>query len=259
MSNGSKARRATFIIISPLKALQRDQKHRFQKMGVSAIDVNGETWSPKLRQDFKNNKYQAILIGPEMCLQHEGFRELLKSPDFSNDLVSIVVDKAHCISQWGGDFRVAYSSLGDVHSYVPTNIPILATSATLAPAALKEVQHKLQMDPINTFFLNLGNDWPNITPSVIKMRNSSDYAALLPLIGQDIQTGPNLPKTIIFTNSIQKTLEIHRFLGEHLPPTCGPYLDIFHALRSTASKREALKYFRKGKTRVLIATEAAGM
>jgi len=194
-----------------------------------------------------------------MCLQHEGFRELMKSSDFCNNLVGIVVDEAHCISQWGGDFRVAYSQLGDLRSYVPTNVPILATSATLAPAALKEVQHKLQIDSSNMFFLNLGNDRPNITPSVIQMKNSSDYSALLPLIGQDI-TGPaNLPKTIIFTNSVQHTLEILRFLEEHLPPTCGPYLDIFHALRSSNSKKEALKHFRHGRRKILVATEAAGM
>ncbi|KIM51773.1 hypothetical protein SCLCIDRAFT_18307 [Scleroderma citrinum Foug A] len=216
------------IIISPLKALQRDQKHRFQKMGISAIDVNGETWNPKLRQDLKDNKYQAILIRPEMCLQHEGFRELMKSSDFCNKLVGIVVDEAHCISQWGGDFCVAYGKLGDLHSYVPTNVPILATSATLAPAALKEVQHKLQIDSSNMFFLNLGNDRPNITPSVIEMQNSSNYSALLPLI-------------------------------EHLPSTCSPYLDIFHALHGPGSKKEALKCFRNGQKRILIAMEAAGM
>jgi len=70
-----------------------------------------------------------------MCLDHEGFHELLKAPDFSQDLVGIAVDKAHCISQWGGDFRPTYGKLGDICSYVPTSVPILATSATLAKAA----------------------------------------------------------------------------------------------------------------------------
>ena len=194
-----------------------------------------------------------------MCLQHEGFRELMKSSDFCINLVGIVVDEAHCISQWGGDFRVAYGKLGDLRSYVPTNIPILATSATLAPAALKEVQDTLQINSSSMFFLNIGNDRPNITPSVIKMQNSSDYSALLSLIGRNV-TGPtDLPKAIIFTNSIQRTLEILRFLEEHLPSTCSPYMDIFHALRGPDSKKEALKRFRNGQKRILIATEAAGM
>ena len=132
-----------------------------------------------------------------MCLQHKGFCELMKSSDFCNNLVGIVVDKAHCISQWGGDFHVAYGKPGDLHSYVPTNIPILATSVTLAPATLKEVQHQLQIDSSNMFFLNLGNNWPNITPSVIEMQNSSNYTTLLPLIGQDVMGPADLPKAII--------------------------------------------------------------
>ena len=194
-----------------------------------------------------------------MCLDHEGFRELLKAPDFSQDLVGIAVDEAHCISQWGGDFRPTYGKLGDICSYVPTNIPILATSATLAPAAMQEVQQKLHIASVNTFFINLGNDRPNITPSVIKIKSARDYGALLSLIRPNISGPKELPKTIIFTNSIQKTLEILRFLRDNLPESCQPYLDIFHALRSANSKTDALEKFQQSRTKVLVATEAAGM
>ena len=194
-----------------------------------------------------------------MCLDHEGFRELLKAPDFSQDLVGIAVNEAHCISQWGGDFRPAYGKLGDIRSYVPTNIPILATSATLVPAAMQEVQQKLHIASVNTFFINLGNDRPNITPSVIKIKSARDYGALLSLIRPNISGPEELPKTIIFTNSIQKTLEILRFLRDNLPESCQPYLDIFHALRSTNSKTDTLEKFQQSHTKVLVATEAAGM
>jgi len=115
------------------------------------------------------------------------------------------------------------------------------------------------MASVNLFFVNLGNDRPNITPSVIKIKSARDYGALLLLIRSDI-TGPEeLPKTIIFTNSIQKTLEILRFLRDNLPESCKPFLDIFHALCSANSKTEALTKFQQSHTKVLIATEAAGM
>ncbi|KAF9231489.1 P-loop containing nucleoside triphosphate hydrolase protein, partial [Melanogaster broomeanus] len=247
------------IIISPLKALQRDQKRRFKTMGISAIDVNGDTWTSKMRQDLKNHQYQAVLLGPEMCLQHEGFRELLKSPDFTKSLVGVVIDEAHCISQWGGDFRTAYSKLGELRSYVPPSIPILATSATLAPGALQEVRQKLQIDSLTSFFVNLGNDRPNITPYVLQMKNSSDYAALLDLVAKGVRSPEDLSKMIIFTNSIQKTLEIQRFLQQHLPISCWAYVDIFHALRSARSKKRSLEHLRTGQTKILVATEAAGM
>ncbi|KAL4065140.1 P-loop containing nucleoside triphosphate hydrolase protein [Scleroderma citrinum] len=247
------------LIISPLKALQQDQWQRFQKMGISAIGINGETWSPKIKQYFKYHKYQAILIGPEMCLEHKGFCEILKAPNFSQDLVGIVVDKAHCMSQWGGDFHPTYRKLGDLCSYMPTNIPILATSATLAPTAMQEVQQKLHMASANLLFLNLGNDRPNITPSVIKIKSASDYSTLLSLIRPDI-TGPEeLPKTIIFTKSMQKTLETLRFLHDNLLDSCKPYLDIFHVLCNANSKMEVLDRFQQSHMKIFIATEVAGM
>lgn len=104
-----------------------------------------------------------------MCLEHEGFRQLLKSPGFTKPLVSIVIDEAHCITQWGGEFRMTYDKLADLRSYIPMDIPFLATSAMLAPAAVQQVQAKLQINPQRSYFINLGNDCPNITPSVVKM------------------------------------------------------------------------------------------
>ncbi|KIJ10154.1 hypothetical protein PAXINDRAFT_86470, partial [Paxillus involutus ATCC 200175] len=254
-------KRKGVIIISPLKALQRDQvtPPMFRKMGVSAINVNGDTWSPQMSKDLEDHKYQAILLGPEMCLEHEGFHDLFKSSSFTKNLVALVIDEAHCISQWGGDFRTSYSKLGELRSYVPTTVPILATSTTLAPSTLEEVRDKLHINPKKSFFVNLGNDRPNITPSVIQMRNASDYGALLELIVEGVSSPEDLAKTIVFTNSIQKTLEIQRFLHSHLPICCYPYIDIFHAHRTARLKHRTLERFYRGHIKLLVATEAAGM
>ncbi|KAH7921724.1 hypothetical protein BV22DRAFT_971914, partial [Leucogyrophana mollusca] len=84
-------------------------------------------------KELKNHQYQAVFLGPEMCLEHEGFRALLKSPDYTKNLIGVIVDEAHFISQWGGDFRTAYSKLAELRAYIPPHIPILAMSATLAP------------------------------------------------------------------------------------------------------------------------------
>ena len=210
-------------------------------------------------QDLQQRGYQAILIGPEMCLEHDGFRELLKSARFTVNLLAVVVDEAHCISQWGGDFRTTYSRLGDLRTFMPPEVPILATSATLAPAALKEIHRRLHINPTLSFFLNLGNDRPNITPSVYSMKNASDYPALLSFVTDGV-VGPNdLTKMIIFTNNIQQTLEIQRFLRHHLPVACSSCVDIFHSLCSPRSKKRTLKRFRKSNVKVLVATKAAGM
>lgn len=194
-----------------------------------------------------------------MCLQHEGFRGLLKSPEFTKDLVGVIIDEAHCISQWGGDFQPAYNKLGDLRTFVPPNIPFLATSATLTPLALREIQQKLHISSTESFFINLGNDRPNITPQVRHMKNARDYSALLELVATSVTTPEDLAKTIIFVDSLQKTLEIQRFLRRHLPASCHHAIEIFHALRSQQSKAHSLAQFRGGQVRILVATEAAGM
>ncbi|KAF8812628.1 P-loop containing nucleoside triphosphate hydrolase protein [Phlegmacium glaucopus] len=111
------------IVISPLKILQADQAERFQKLKVSAVAVNSDTWDAKLQKELENNTYQGIFASPEMCLKHDGFCNVLTSSNFQ-DITAIIVDEAHCIAQWGAFF--------------PPHIPIFATSATLPPATLPQ-------------------------------------------------------------------------------------------------------------------------
>ncbi|KAH7921723.1 P-loop containing nucleoside triphosphate hydrolase protein, partial [Leucogyrophana mollusca] len=117
----------------------------------------------------------------------------------------------------------------------------------------------LQIDASNSYLVNLGNDRPNITPSVIQIRSKKDYEALLNLIASGVMSPDDLVKTIIFTNLIPQTHEILRFLHQHMPITCTTYIQNFHALRSSCSKQRVLNDFVHSRVRILIATEAAGM
>ena len=84
-----------------------------------------------------------VFTSPEMCLEHPQFSKLLRSGDFTQKVCTIVIDEAHCVSQWGESFRKKYSELGKLQSYVPDLVPFLVTSATLPPIVLDEVLQKL--------------------------------------------------------------------------------------------------------------------
>ncbi|KAJ6602109.1 P-loop containing nucleoside triphosphate hydrolase protein [Mycena sp. CBHHK59/15] len=224
-------RKKFVLVISPLKILQEDQAKRFRKMGLKAAAVNGDTYSRELQK------------------VHTGKRVL-----------AVIVDEAHCAAQWGGDFRPHYALLHRLRALLPVGTPILATSATLSPSAMTEVCSGLDIDLRHSFFLNLGNDRPNITPSVVRMKSGKDYAAVNAHLPNpaEVTSMADVPKTIIFANNVKKT----QILCSHLRRRYSQIKDgiaFLHAHRTAKAKRRIMKEFRKGKIKFLVATEAAGM
>ncbi|KAF9536359.1 P-loop containing nucleoside triphosphate hydrolase protein [Agrocybe pediades] len=229
-------------------------------MKIPSVAVNGDTWNPALKEELEQGRYQAIFASPEMCLKNADFRRILSGSEF-NDITAIIVDEAHCISQWGGDFRPSYSEMGKLRAFFPPHIPILATSATLTKEALKEVRSSLSIDADRSFFLNLGNDRINIAFSAHEIKSSTDYEALKPHLLRIAQptSRTDIDKSIVFVNSKLTTQIVAHVVRSWLPPHLRDCVDFLHALRSERGKRRAMRRFRKGETRILIATEAAGM
>ena len=75
----------------------------------------------------------------------------------TDNIMAIIVDEAHCISQWGGDFHPLYSQIEKLHAFMPPDIPVLLTSATLPPAALADCCLHMNVNVNVSFMLNLGN------------------------------------------------------------------------------------------------------
>lgn len=195
-----------------------------------------------------------------MCFKHDEFRAALTTSTFE-DICAVVIDEAHCISQWGGDFRPSYSELGRLRAFFPPNIPFFGTSATLNPSALQDLRGQLSIDPESSFFLNLGNDRHNIAYSVLPLNSTKDYAALKPLLSRTHTPSrpDDLFKTIVFVNAVNTTQLAKRAICEWLPPDLHQYVTFLHAHRTPRARRRAMKRFRKGQARILVATEAAGM
>ena len=129
------------LIVSPLLALMRDQRDAAGRIGVEADTINSSNPSEHsaILSRFRTNQIDALLISPER-LANESFveNELLPVID-SLGLGMLVIDEAHCISDWGHDFRPDYRRIVNIVRRVPENLPILATTATANDRVIADV------------------------------------------------------------------------------------------------------------------------
>ncbi|KAF8446420.1 P-loop containing nucleoside triphosphate hydrolase protein [Boletus edulis BED1] len=250
------------IVISPLNALEEDQARRFREVGLKAAVVNHETFDNKLYEvrtyGSTDMSYQVIFTSPEMALKNNQFCSLLAMPAYHKRMIGIVIDEAHCISQWGGDFRPAYSELDKLRSFVPLNVPIYATTATMSPSILGEVRRVLHIDPVESFYLNLGNDRSNVTQECRTIPNATSTSAL-DFVYEGAESVDDLPRALIFVNKVLDSQLVWRRSQEILPLHLRPSVDYLNARRSSRSKKLVLQRFQGGQIRILVVTEIGGM
>jgi len=131
------------IIVSPLLALMRNQIDAARKLGVRAVSINSankEQWSQVI-QNVQNDQVDVLLVSPER-FANEQFSEEVLLP-LAQNVGLFVVDEAHCISDWGHDFRPDYRRLLNVLRRMPVNLPILATTATANDRVVDDITFQL--------------------------------------------------------------------------------------------------------------------
>ncbi|MEI2811681.1 MAG: RecQ family ATP-dependent DNA helicase [Nocardioides sp.] len=135
------------VLISPLLALMRDQVAAAARAGVRAVTINSanqEEWDD-VRRALAADEVDVLLVSPER-LNNPSFREE-QLPALAERCGLLVVDEAHCVSDWGHDFRPDYRRIGDLLTRLPHGVPVLATTATANARVVDDVQAQLGVGP----------------------------------------------------------------------------------------------------------------
>lgn len=204
-----------------------------------------------------------VFTSPELVLDSRKWRNLVASPEFQTLWGLVAVDEVHCIIHWGTGkdgqkaFRPAWGRIHEIKALVPSNVPWLLTTATLATYEIPLICASLLL-PDDIKIMNLGNNRPEIFYKCCQIEESmKTFADLTDLV---IPKGDEpLRSTMVFFDDRVTLHQVHEQFWKILPAPFREQVATFHALRSEASKKEIMQKFREGEIRVLLCTEAAGM
>ncbi len=229
------------LVISPLIALMKDQVENLKKRGIPALSIYAGQSRRQIVQTLKNaahGHYKLLYVSPER-LETDLFKEYL--PALGVNLIA--VDEAHCISQWGYDFRPSYLKIGELRKELP-NTPVLALTAS----ATEEVQRDIckQLDfKANTIFRQ-SYERKNLSYSTFKV--DAKLAKLTDIVSK-------VPGTaIVYCKSRKRTVEIANLLQMH-----GFSAHFYHAGLQGEERSKRQKDWIDNKIKIMVCTNAFGM
>lgn len=234
----------TAIVVSPLISLMKDQVESLQNNGIIARalnSVNDETTNANIRFECRQGRVKLLYISPERLLAESNF--LLKDIRIS----LFAIDEAHCISQWGHDFRPEYTQLSVLRDQFPA-VPIVALTATADKITRQDILQQLKMKDPQTFISSF--DRPNLN---LEVRRGYQQKEKIRSILAFIRRHAN-ESGIIYCMSRNKTEALAEQLEEE-----GIRTAIYHAGLSTAQREQAQDDFINDRVQVVCATIAFGM
>lgn len=248
--------RGVTVVISPLLSLMQDQVSHLQQLKIQALLVNSEVTQEHRRlvmdslKDPQVEKYiQLLYITPEMLSKSprivEAFRDLYRR----KKLARIVIDEAHCVSQWGHDFRPDYKLLGVVRQQFP-GVPVMALTATATENVKVDVIHNLKIQ--NCEVLTQSFNRPNLTYEV---RSKGKSKNVLVDIATSIKSAYKNQSGIIYCLSRRNCEKIAEQLRKDYKIKAHHY----HAGMDPRDKNNVQKQWQSGEYHVIVATIAFGM
>lgn len=231
------------LVISPLISLMKDQVDSLQQNGIPAAFINSsqefETAKAVLAK-ARRHELKLLYIAPER-LENQFFLELLQTLPVS----LVAVDEAHCISQWGHDFRPSYLKLPALLAQLPVRPTLVALTATATPQVAKDIKELLLIPAENEVKTSFARD--NLTFKLIKGTDFEHY--LLSYLKQN----PN-DSGIIYASTRKRVEQLGIMLNK-----MGIKAGIYHAGLSELQRRESQEDFLYDRTPVMVATNAFGM
>ncbi len=230
------------IVVSPLLALMKDQVDQLLGMGIEADYLSSdldEFEAEGIYDRCKNGLIKILYISPER-LRNKSFLQHIEEVDVS----FIAVDEAHCISEWGQDFRPSFQNIKEFRNEVK-KVPIIALTATATPTVLVEIQTKLGLQTPAVFKKSFSRT--NI--KIITEKIADKFQKIFDWLQYNQNSG------IIYARTRKETEELHQFLKSKGINSC----DFFHAGLSYKEKQQKQAHWLQSNNHVLIATNAFGM
>jgi len=231
------------LVISPLISLMKDQVDALTTAGINAAYINSTLSGKEVNERIraaKRGDLKLLYVAPER-LELDWFREEMAGLDIS----IVAVDEAHCVSQWGHDFRTSYLSVTPFVAELPGRPIVAAFTATATPEVMEDMQRLLRLDDPQVFVTGLGRD--NLEMSVLRGENKREFV-LNYAASHAHQSG------IIYAATRKEVDDLcQRLQAQGLP--AGRY----HAGMSDAERAESQEAFLYDDIRVIVATNAFGM
>lgn len=231
----------TCIVITPLIALMKDQVTNLKKKGIKAAAIYTGMHRDEIEAVYSNALYgglKFLYMSPER-LGTEIARDVISRTNVN----LLAIDEAHCISQWGYDFRPSYLQIVDIKTLIP-DIPIIALTATATPTVVVDIMNKLQFR------------YHNLISSSFERRNLSySVAKEFDKTGLLVKTiKENKGSSIVYVRNRRKTRELSEILTKN-----GISSTYYHAGLDAKTRDNRQKDWSLGRTQVIVATNAFGM